>query len=488
MSIHNKLFSSQDTLLRTASIHDTPSEKDAPDPIAIDHVSLHDIEELEADKVYEPNPEVLRSASIKDDLDIADQVEAIFQAHERSEEKRRRRQFGKANKSKQQRRRDAKKSRQKQLELSKKSSKNKWRAKTLRMDWKYLAQQPGWKNLSRRDKEQLMIFYPARHETCSYEEIATHLGISRNSAVSRIRTWTKNEDLEKRNEYLRNRVGRGKRVGELSSIHARNHYQLTKKRKQEFEEIIKKLCSKKDEKGGFDTRKDSSKEENFCQADLSDRDLSTEEKKGFTLEGKDYHKYLEEQLLKLESKQEGISKEKATIFELYNLQTRAYQEFAPWLKKLINKLPIKLLIRLLKWIGAKLIKGYRIKHFGKFFWWLLKNKIPVPWLKKRTEDYFSAITNKTTLGGVDSDAVIEHILEMEKRTAQKITKKELHGLLTQHGVQHLRASLKFTVFRSNHLKFKLRNWVNFVYFVAKKPIIEILKMFKSDFAKSEKVA
>ena len=102
-------------------------------------------------------------------------------------------------------------------------------------------------------------------------------------------------------------------------------------------------------------------------------------------------------------------------------------------------------------------------------------------MKKRTEDYFDAITNKKSLGGVDSDDVVEYMLEMEKRTEQKITKKELHGLLTKHGAQHLGAALKFTIFKSNRVK--IRDWVGFLHFVTKKSIIEMLNMYKFEEAR-----
>ena len=472
MTIHDTLFSSQDPLSKTASIHDTPPVEDAPDPIAINHVSLHDIRELESDKVYEPAPKIRFSASIKDDLDIPELVNTVFEEQKTAIDKRVRKLCGKANKSKQQRRRDAQKAKQTQIKTSKtnksykksykKNKKTPWTAKPLPTAWKDLAKLKGWKDLDRREQEQLKMFYPHYHATLSATEIGDLLDITRDSAFSRIRTWCDNDQIKKRHEYLPKRTGPGKRNGELTSIHRRNHYQVNKQRKEELIAIAKKL--KADERNIFDARKDFFFEKGFCQADFINPAHS---KNGKNLQWK-----LEELT------EVRLSKERQVIFELYNLHTRAEREFSRTFKAKVNETPLKILNKFLKWIAKKLRKGYRIIHFGKFFNWLLKHKEkPMSWFKKRTKAYFVAIQTKTALGGVDSDAVIEQILDLQKQTGLKINEQDLHGVL-RYGAQHLRVALKFTLFRAKRVM--PQHWIKFLYFVLRKSIMEISKMYKSE--------
>lgn len=56
-------------IIKTASIHDTSPAEDAPEPISVAPISIHEIEK-DKTEVYESLSEMRFSASIKDDLDI----------------------------------------------------------------------------------------------------------------------------------------------------------------------------------------------------------------------------------------------------------------------------------------------------------------------------------------------------------------------------------------------------------------------------------
>ena len=93
---------------------------------------------------------------------------------------------------------------QKSRRTSRKQSKKPWRAKTLPIDWKYLAQQPGWALLSEDEQMQLMLGWPNRNFCLSYQEIAACLALSRQAAKRRIQKWEKQEELEKKKQTICN--------------------------------------------------------------------------------------------------------------------------------------------------------------------------------------------------------------------------------------------------------------------------------------------
>ena len=274
---------------------------------------------------------------------------------------------------------------QKSRRTSRKQSKKPWRAKKLPTDWKYLAQQPGWALFSEDEQMQLMLGWPNRHFCLSYQEIADCLGKSIYAAMRKIKKWVSKEELEKKKNYLERR-------GKVTGIHKRNHYVFTKKRKKELEATIKKLFEGSEKTA---LRKDSSVEEDFCQASRVD---STGEKifenKGTIefAENKDYHKFLEVKLDQLLSEEEPLKPELTTIFSMSGFESQL-STLTSWLKKEIHSRPIKELVANLRWHEKKRKKGYRIKDFWASFVWRMKlGKDPVSWMTKRANEYQAAIS------------------------------------------------------------------------------------------------
>ena len=371
---------------------------------------------------------------------------------------------------------------QKSRRTSRKQSKKPWRAKTLPIDWKYLAQQPGWALLSEDEQMQLMLGWPNRNFCLSYQEIAACLALSRQAAKRRIQKWEKQEELEKKKNYLERR-------GKVTGIHRRNHYVFSKKRKKELEAIVKKLF---EYSGKSEPRKDLPKGKDFCQAN---RETSTDEKifeNKETIEfaeDKDYHKFLEAKLDKLLAEEEPLKPEITTIFGMSGFDSHL-STLTSWLKKEINSRPIKELVANLKWHEKKRKKGYRIRNFWASFVWRMKlGKDPISWMTKRANEYHAAISSvkpngtetyakeNNALVGIDSRAVVEQIIELQKKTGMLASKRDLHGLLC-HGASHLKSFLKVVLFKSKRTP--LRSWIGYTHFLAKKSLVELSNMYKSE--------
>jgi hypothetical protein len=371
---------------------------------------------------------------------------------------------------------------QKSRRTSRQQSKKPWRAKKLPTDWKYLAQQPGWALLSEDEQMQLMLGWPNRHFCLSYQEIADCLGKSIYAAMRKIKKWGRQEELKKKKNFLERR-------GKVTGIHRRNHYVFTEKRKKELEAIVKKLFKDSNQTA---LRKDSSIEEDFCQAN---RDNSAEEKifEGRETiefaEDKDYHKFLEAKLDQLLAEEEPLKPEIKTIFGMSGFGSHI-STIASWLKKEINSRPVKELVANLKWHEKKRKKGYRIKNFWASFVWRMKlGKDPVSWMTKRANDYQAAISGLKPNGtetyakennlmlGIDSRAVVEQIIELQKKTGMQASKRDLHGLLC-HGASHLSSFLKVVLFKAK--RGAIKNWIGYAHFLAKKSLVELSNMYKSE--------
>jgi hypothetical protein len=370
---------------------------------------------------------------------------------------------------------------QKSRRTSRKQSKKPWRPKKLPTDWKYLAQQPGWSLLSEDEQMQLMLGWPNRHFCLSYQEIADCLGKSIYAAMRKIKKWERQEQLKKKKNFLERR-------GKVTGIHRRNHYVFTEKRKKELEVIVKKLFEGSEKTA---PRKDSSTEEIFCQAS---RDTSTdkkmfENKESVELaENKDYHKFLEAKLDKLLA-EDALKQEITTIFGMSGFASHL-STLTSWLKKEINSMPIKELVANLKWHEKKRKKGYRIRSFWASFVWRMKlGKDPISWMTKRANEYHAAISSvkpngtetyakeNNVLVGIDSRAVVEQIIELQKKTGTVASKRDLHGLLC-HGASQLRSFLKVVLFKSK--RGAIKNWIGYAHFLAKKSLVELSNMYKSE--------
>jgi len=364
---------------------------------------------------------------------------------------------------------------------SRQQSKKPWRAKKMPTDWKYLAQQPGWALLSEDEQMQLKLGWPNRHFCLSYQEISDCLGKSIYAAMRKIKKWERQEELKKKKNFLERR-------GKVTGIHRRNHYVFTEKRKKELEAIVKKLF---EGSGQTALRKDSSVEEDFCQASRVD---STDEKifeNKETIEFdeyKDYHKFLEAKLDKLLA-EDALKPEITTIFGMSGFESQL-STLTSWLKKEINSRPVKELVANLKWHEKKRKKGYRIKDFWASFVWRMKlRKDPISWMTKRANEYQAAISGLKSNGtetyakgnslmlGIDSRAVVEQIIELQKKTGMRASKRDLHGLLC-HGASHLSSFLKVVLFKSK--RGAIKNWIGYAHFLAKKSLVELSNMYKSE--------
>ena len=231
-------------------------------------------------------------------------------------------------------------------------------------------------------------------------------------------------------------------------------------------------------------QKDLPKGKNFCQAD---RDTSNDEIIDFA-EDKDYHKFLEAKLDKLLAEEE-LKPEIKTIFDMSGFGSHL-STLTSWLKKEINSRPVKELVANLKWHESKRKKGYRIRNFWASFVWRMKlGKDPVSWMTKRANEYHDAISSVKPNGtetyarrnslmlGIDSRAVVEQIIELQNKTSMVASKRDLHGLLC-HGASHLRSFLKVVLFKSKRTP--LRNWIGYTHFLAKKSLVELSNMYKSE--------
>lgn len=262
-----------------------------------------------------------------------------------------------------------------------------------------------------------------------------------------------------------------------------------KKGKKELEAIVKKLFEGSEKTA---PQKDLPKGKNFCQAN---RDASTNEKifknkENIGLaEDKNYHKFLEAKLDKLLAEEEPLKSEITTIFGMSGFESQL-STLPSWLKKEINSRPVKELVANLKWHEKKRKKGYRIRNFWASFVWRMKlGRDPISWMTKRSNDYQAAIAGlkpngtetyakgNNLLVGIDSRAVVEQIIELQKKTGMLASKRDLHGLLC-HGASHLKSFLKVVLFKSK--RGAIKNWIGYTHFLAKKSLAELSNMYKSE--------
>jgi hypothetical protein len=264
---------------------------------------------------------------------------------------------------------------------------------------------------------------------------------------------------------------------------------FTEKRKKELEAIVKKLFEGSDQTA---LRKDLPKGKGFCQAsriDSTDEKIFENKETVEFAEDKDYHKFLEEKLDKLLAEEEPLKPEITTIFGMSGFESQL-STLTSWLKKEINSKPVKELVANLKWHEKKRKKGYRIKDFWASFVWRMKlGKDPVSWMTKRANEYQAAISGLKPNGtetyakgnslmlGIDSRAVVEQIIELQKKTGMLVSKRDLHGLLC-HGASHLSSFLKVVLFKSK--RGAIKNWIGYAHFLAKKSLVELSNMYKSE--------
>jgi DNA-binding MarR family transcriptional regulator len=324
-----------------------------------------------------------------------------------------------------------------------------------------LAQQPGWKLLSKDEKFLLMLAWPDRHFCLSYEEIADTLNISLDAAKRLIKKWVEKKKLKKKKNYL-------KRHGKQTGIHRRNHYTCTKQQKKEIAKLVNSLFSNAEKTA---PRKDSNKLEKSCQ----DKSAHSLDKEVFEGSEKEYQKHLEERLAKMEAEQETLKPAVATIFELNGFKSHL-STLCPHLRKKINETPLKRLVKVLKLIEKKIKKGFRLRSFWAFFHHALEENLKC-WLTKRADDYKKAIQKETTMEGVDSQIVVEQIIKLQEKTGTIASREELRGLLG-FGASHLSAFLKVVSFKLNITP--VTNWIGYTYFLSKKSVTDLANMYKSD--------
>lgn len=352
---------------------------------------------------------------------------------------------------------------------NRKQSKKPWRFKNTPKAWQHLAKMPGWEKLSKDDQMKLKVGWPDRHFCLSYKEISSTFDCSKRHAKRKISQWEMEGELKVEQEYLERR-------GKLTKIHKRNFCVFTDQGKKHIAELVEFLHA--DSK--MSPRKDLPKGKNFCQVDSQ---VISTERKSFLAEENlefenpaDYHKFLDESFNKLLDKETPLKPEFITILEMSGFGYEL-RNMASWLRKEVNTRPIKELIANLKWHEKKKKKKWRCRSFWASFVWVMKNGIPIGWMKKRAEEYHAAIRGDTRVDGIDSQAVVEMIIELQKKTGIIASKRDLHGLLC-HGAIHLKSFLKIVLFKSNRTP--IRNWIGNVHFLAKKSTIELSNMYKSE--------
>ncbi len=190
----------------------------------------------------------------------------------------------------------------------------------------------------------------------------------------------------------------------------------------------------------------------------------------------DYHSFLNARLDQILAREEQLKPELMTIFKLSGFEPEI-PTMPTWLRKEVNKRPIKELIANLKWHEKKKKKKWRCRSFLASFVSVMQDGIPIGWMRKRAEEYQAAIRGDTRVDGIDSQAVVEMIIELQKKTGMIASKHDLHGLLC-YGAIHLKSFLKVVLFKSNRTP--ISNWVGYVHFLAKKSPIELSNMYKSE--------
>jgi hypothetical protein len=289
-----------------------------------------------------------------------------------------------------------------------------------------------------------MLGWPKRHLCYSYQEMAVGLGKSIQAVKRMIAKWERQGDIEKRKNFL-------KRHGKVTGIHKRNYYVFTEKRKAEIDLLISKYFKNRTTKG-LTFGKD------FSQGDSSSVATS------------DSHVFFAPE----EKVGVSLNPEIATMFDMFDF-AKELPSMSDELKKKVNEKPIKQIAGFLKWLKMKFKKNWKCRSFLASFRWLMNNGIPKPWLKKRSEEYLSALTGEHTMDGLDSQTVVEQILELQKKTGLEVTERDLRQLLS-YGAIHLTTYLKIVDFKSNVTP--IENWISYTHFLAKHSIQELAKMYQ----------
>ena len=344
----------------------------------------------------------------------------------------------------------------------KKTKSKDWKAKDLPDHWlEFAKHEQKWNTLSKRNKRTIQLFWPHRHCELSYEEIAKLLRVSRMQAIRIVQDMIKAGLIKKEFEFV-------ERHGKQTKIHKRNYYVLTELGRKKLDELVHEFFS--EENGKMLPRKDITKVRKDCQ----EKSASSFDRKVFEGTQEEYHKFLEERLAQLESEQEPINTPLAALFELHGFKSH-FSSLCPRFRKQLNQTPLKRVVKILKLIEKKIKKGFRIRNFWAFFRYALQNKIKC-WFTKRADEYKNAIDRKTKIEGFDSQSVVEQIIKLQDRTKQIATRDEIRGLLC-FGAFHLNALLKVVNFKLNITPVK--NWIGYVYFLSKKSVIDLAKIYKS---------
>ena len=339
-----------------------------------------------------------------------------------------------------------------------------WRAKKLPTAWKYLAKKTAWEKLSKDEQMKLKVGWPNRYFCLSYDELAKTWNCTKRHAKRKIKQWEQEGTIEVFHEY---RV----RNGKLTKLSLRNYCVFTEhKGKKEIAEHMKFL--------GVDPKMSPPKDlpigKDFCQVDS--QVISTNEKSFEFEDPEAYHSFLEVRFDELLANEEQLKPEVSAILAMSGFESEI-PTLAPWLKKEINTQPIKQLVANLKWHELKRKAGYRIRNFWGSFVWVMKEGIPVGWMRKRIEEYLAAINGTARVEGLDSQAVVDLIIEIQQKTGLIARKQELYGMLC-YGAIHLSSYLKIVRFKLNRVP--IRNWIGYVHFLAKKTITQLSDMYKSE--------
>lgn len=349
------------------------------------------------------------------------------------------------------------------IKAKRKANPKEWVAKELPDDWLELTKKNAWKKLKKSDKRLLQVAWPSRHFCLSYEELAKLWSVSRMQAMRIIAKMEKVGLIKKEHEYVERKSGETK-------IHKRNYYVCTDLGRAKVDELIKDFFPAKNSK--MLPRKDYTSYSSLCQ----DTATSSEEK-SLHRNPEAYHAFLETRLDEMTANEVQLKQEIISILELFGFE-KEIPDMSNDLKKEINESPITKVCEFISFIREKVSKKFRLKNFCGFLRSMLRaGKKPVSWMTKKANHFMEAIAGKASMEGVDSSAVVDAIKHLQKHTGRKLKRQELISLL-HYGVQNLLAALKLTVFKAKRLN--LRNWVGFVHSVAKKSIIAISNMYKSE--------
>ena len=117
------------------------------------------------------------------------------------------------------------------------------------------------------------------------------------------------------------------------------------------------------------------------------------------------------------------------IFQKWGIE-KQFDNFKDFAKILIGKQPAAKIERILKHIFKSHAKGQRIKHFGKFFCYLLRQET-LSFHRMRAETLRQSIAGKQTRlnQGHDTSLIIEMVRGLEKETGQAMDIKTLERLM-----------------------------------------------------------